>query len=215
MWLIGFRDLNWRRRRFIVATLAAALVFAITLVLSGLTASLHAETSSTIKAIGADAWVVPRGMNGAFTNAEASAASPAIEIRSEPGVRSATPLVLAPQSVHVPALTDMNIIGYDPGGFVNRPSPRAGRFAGTVSSSSTTVCTGTSATTCSSGRPTSLSSAPPRACRTSAASAGLHDPSRRAGGAVRRTAVRHRRRHAWCAEVGRPRPHGARQRSRC
>jgi putative ABC transport system permease protein len=126
MWLVGFRDLIWRRRRFFVATLAAALVFAITLVLSGLTASLRKETSSTVKAIGADAWVVPRGVSGAFTSTETMPASFATTIASAPGVRSATPLVLALQTVHMPALADMNVIGYEPGGLVNPPI-RSGR----------------------------------------------------------------------------------------
>ena len=121
MWLVGFRDLIWRRRRFLVAMLAAALVFAITLVLSGLTASLHRETSTTVKAIGADAWVVPPGSSGAFTNTETLPASLANTIASEPGVQGAIPLVLALQTAHMPAATDMNVIGYRPGGFVNPP----------------------------------------------------------------------------------------------
>lgn len=126
MWLVGFRDLIWRRRRFVVAMLAAALVFAITLVLSGLTASLATETSSTVKSIGADAWVVPKGVNGAFTSTETMPASLAKTIASQPGVRFATPLVLALQTVHTPALADMNVIGYQPGGVVN-PVLRSGR----------------------------------------------------------------------------------------
>ena len=134
MWLIGFRDLFWRRRRFVVATLAAALVFAITLVLSGLTASLRKETSSTVKAIGADAWVVPKGVSGAFTSTETMPASLAKTIASAPGVRLATPLVLALQTVHLPGLADMNVIGYEPGGVVNPPihSGRTLRSSGEI-----------------------------------------------------------------------------------
>jgi putative ABC transport system permease protein len=130
MWLVGFRDLVWRRRRFAVATLAAALVFAITLVLSGLTASLRNETSSAVKAIGADAWVVPAGVSGAFTSTETMPASLATTIASAPGVRGATALVIASdQTVHLPGLADMNVIGYEPGGLVN-PPVRSGRAVG-------------------------------------------------------------------------------------
>lgn len=121
MWLVGFRDLFWRRRRFFIATVAAALVFAITLILSGLTASFHNETATTMQAIGADAWVVPAGVNGAFTSTETLPASAAAKIAAAPGVQHAEPLVLALQTVHLPALADMNIIGYQPGGFVNPP----------------------------------------------------------------------------------------------
>jgi putative ABC transport system permease protein len=126
MWLVGFRDLVWRRRRFVVATLAAALVFAITLVLSGLTASLRKETTSTVKAIGADAWVLPAGVSGAFTSTETMPASLAATVASAPGVTAATPLVLALQTVRLPGLADMNVIGYEPGGLVT-PPVRAGR----------------------------------------------------------------------------------------
>ncbi len=126
MWLVGFRDLIWRRRRFLTGVLATALVFAITLLLSGLTASMQNEAKRTIDAIGADAWVVPVGVNGPFTSTDAIPASLAAEIAAAPGVRGAAALVFAHRTVHLPALTDLNVIGYDPGSFV-KPPIHAGR----------------------------------------------------------------------------------------
>ena len=35
LWLAGFRDLQWRRRRFVIAVLGSSLVFALTLMLAG------------------------------------------------------------------------------------------------------------------------------------------------------------------------------------
>jgi len=68
MWRNSLRDLAWRRRRFAVAVAGAALVFASTLVMVGLTDSFHAEVRETIKAIDADGWVVKEGFGGPFTS---------------------------------------------------------------------------------------------------------------------------------------------------
>ena len=61
MLLVSLRDLQWRRRRFLIAVGAAALVFAMTLLLSGLSSVLDKEPARIVKALGADAFVVPSG----------------------------------------------------------------------------------------------------------------------------------------------------------
>jgi hypothetical protein len=50
MWLVAFRDLQWRRRRFVAAVGAVGIVFALTLLLDGFTASLHDEAQRTATA---------------------------------------------------------------------------------------------------------------------------------------------------------------------
>ena len=35
MWLVSLRDLQWRRRRFLIAVVATALVFAMSLLMAG------------------------------------------------------------------------------------------------------------------------------------------------------------------------------------
>ena len=53
MWQATLRDLQWRRRRFLIAITGTALVFAMSLLMSGLSASFTLETDRTSKAIGA------------------------------------------------------------------------------------------------------------------------------------------------------------------
>ena len=48
MLLAAWRDLQWRRRRFLIAVLGTALVFAMTLVLAGLSAAFVNEVDRTI-----------------------------------------------------------------------------------------------------------------------------------------------------------------------
>ena len=67
MWVIALRDLQMRRRRFIVAVIAVGLVFGITLLLDGFVASLSNEVDRTVRAFHADSWLVPAGSSGPFT----------------------------------------------------------------------------------------------------------------------------------------------------
>jgi putative ABC transport system permease protein len=47
-WLISLRDLQWRRRRFGIAVVANALVLALGLLLSGVSASFDNEIERTV-----------------------------------------------------------------------------------------------------------------------------------------------------------------------
>ena len=60
MFFIGLRDLQWRLRRFVIGVAATALVFSITLLLGGISAFFHNETSRTVSAFNVDRWIVPR-----------------------------------------------------------------------------------------------------------------------------------------------------------
>ena len=66
-WLVSFRDLQWRRRRFAIAVVATALVFALGLILSGVSASFDNEIDRTVDSFGADVWLVRAGTLGPFT----------------------------------------------------------------------------------------------------------------------------------------------------
>ena len=57
-WLIGLRDLQWGRRRFAIGVVATALVFALGLLMSGVSASFDNEIDRTVGSFGADGWVV-------------------------------------------------------------------------------------------------------------------------------------------------------------
>lgn len=64
MWRVGLRDLQWRRRRFVIAVLATSLVFGMTLLMTGADVSLHNKGRRIVAALGADAWLVADGASG-------------------------------------------------------------------------------------------------------------------------------------------------------
>lgn len=127
MWLVGFRDLQWRRKRFFIAVLATALLFAVTLLLSGISAFFHNEVRRTMQELDADAWIVPVGTVGPFTSASLFPASDAERFAGVAGVTRADPILLFRKTVRTPKAKDLNIIGYEPGG-VGQPRVTKGRL---------------------------------------------------------------------------------------
>jgi putative ABC transport system permease protein len=126
MWFIGLRDLQWRRRRFLIATAATALVLGMTLVLAGISGGFRNEPVRAVRAIGADAWVVPRSELGPFTAATPLPADEATAVASEPGVTRVEPLVLIHFATQGDHPRDINVVGYRLGGIVV-PHLRSGR----------------------------------------------------------------------------------------
>ncbi len=117
MWTITLRDLQYRRRQFGIAVVGATLVFALTLVLTGISSGFRHEARETVSAFDADAWVVPRGVTGPFTSQSTIPASEARRVKREPGVRDAEPLA---EFGHVASLPDggtenVNVIGHSIG----------------------------------------------------------------------------------------------------
>lgn len=113
MWLLALRDLQWRRRRFVAAVLAAATVFGLALVMTGMSASFENEVRRTVAAFDADAWLVPAGTAGPITAPSPFPASMVEAFRSLPGVRDA-----AAVAITAGMLDDgrnMNILGVVPG----------------------------------------------------------------------------------------------------
>src|SRR5207302_10045089 len=95
MLMVAFRDLQWRRRRFVIAIIATGVVFAITLLLSGMDSGFKNETVRTVDAFHTDAWVVPRGAAGPFMSPTAFPGDVVREVAGMPGVRGADPFVMA------------------------------------------------------------------------------------------------------------------------
>ena len=93
MWNITVRDLQYRRRQFAIAVVGAGLVFAVTLVLTGMSAGFRHEARAVVGAVDADAWVVPRGVTGPFTAQTSMQASLARRLEARPEVLEAYPLV--------------------------------------------------------------------------------------------------------------------------
>jgi len=123
---VSLRDLQWRRRRFLIGVLAAGLVFALTLLMSGVSASFGNEIKHTVAAFDVDSWIVPAGVSGPFTSSRVFPASEADKIAALPGVQGAEPVLLMRTSVTTTSVRDLNVIGIVPGGMVN-PKLAGGR----------------------------------------------------------------------------------------
>ena len=61
MILLTFRDLVYRKTRFIVVTVLGAVVFALLFVMTGLVNQFNLEPAETVEQFGADEWVLPEG----------------------------------------------------------------------------------------------------------------------------------------------------------
>jgi hypothetical protein len=64
MLLLTFRDLVYRRTRFLVVVVLGAVVFALLFVMTGLVEQFNTEPFDAVEVIGADTWVVPDGISG-------------------------------------------------------------------------------------------------------------------------------------------------------
>jgi putative ABC transport system permease protein len=126
MWRVALRDLQWRRRRFVIAVLATSLVFGMTLLMTGFSGSLHNEGPRIVAAVGADAWLVADGAPGPFTTSTPVPAVEAQRVAAVPGVVRADPLVILHSTLRRPAVRDVNVIGARPGG-LGSPSLAQGR----------------------------------------------------------------------------------------
>jgi putative ABC transport system permease protein len=111
----ALRDLQWRWKRFVIAMVGVALVFAMGLIMTGLSESFSLEVERTLDAIDADVWAVSEDASGPFTSfvpVPASAAGPA-----------ASPVMVLRQTVSDRGtLADIIVVGVEPG---RLGSPRA------------------------------------------------------------------------------------------
>ncbi len=127
MWTITFRDLQFRRRRFVIAVLGTALVFAMALVMSGMAAGFRTEADATMAALPADAWLVPSGDAGPFTAFTSVTRDRVDAIAGLPGVERAEPLIISRRTTRAGSVVvDLNIVGYHLKGII-RPPVREGR----------------------------------------------------------------------------------------
>src|SRR4029453_15438007 len=130
MWRVALRDLQWRRRRFMIAVLATSLVFGMTLLMAGANASLHNEGRRIVAALGADAWLVADRASGPFTPSTPIPAPAADRVAATPGVVRADPLVILHSTLRRPSVRDVNVIGARPGGLGMPPTAEGRAVAG-------------------------------------------------------------------------------------
>jgi putative ABC transport system permease protein len=114
--LIGLRDLQWGRRRFAIGVVATALVFALGLLMSGVSASFDNEVERTVDSFGAEGWLVREKSFGPFTGPATIPASRASSVRGLPGVRRADPVAVLRATTETPRRANVNLIGVVPGG---------------------------------------------------------------------------------------------------
>ena len=93
MLTITLRDLQFRRRQFGIAVVGAAVVFGLTLLLTGMSAGFNQEIKTTVDSVDADAWIVPAGIPGPFSSNVTLPASATPAVAALPGVDKAVPLV--------------------------------------------------------------------------------------------------------------------------
>ncbi len=134
MLVAALRDLQWRRRRFLITVLGTALVFAMTLLLAGLSAAFNNEVDRTITTTGADEWVISAGATGPFNSSAVLPDGALAAVRATPGVRAAEPFVAIGATIPGDTPKHVMMIGSVPRG-VGSPSVddgRAPRTAGEV-----------------------------------------------------------------------------------
>ena len=114
MWTITLRDLQFRRRQFAIAIVGAGLAFALALVMTGMSAGFRHEAREVIGGMGAEAWIVPRGVTGPFTS---ESSMPAATARHIQGGGQAEPIVDFGHVAQIPGGEErnVNVIGHSIG----------------------------------------------------------------------------------------------------
>jgi putative ABC transport system permease protein len=132
IFLVSARDLQWRFLRFLLAAVAAGLVFGLALLMSGVSNSFSVEISNTVNALGSPTWIVRTGSPGPFTDPALFPTSAVDAIRRVPGVTAADPMLVGraltsgADTDKSGVLSDVNVLGIVPGG-VGAPAVVAGR----------------------------------------------------------------------------------------
>ena len=99
MGLITWRDLQWRRRRFVIAVIVAGMAFALNLVMSGILQHMRNESVRTVAMYPNASWVVTHGATGPFTTSQFVSTATVDDLRRGPGVSGASPLLLVRSTI--------------------------------------------------------------------------------------------------------------------
>jgi putative ABC transport system permease protein len=93
MLIAALRDLQWRKRRFVIAIVGTGLVFAMTLVLTGLANGFRVEATRTVDALGFGSYLVKAGAPGPFLGSSPFPATELQPVVKIPGLTAAVPMV--------------------------------------------------------------------------------------------------------------------------
>ena len=92
MLFTALRDMQWRRWRFAIAIVVTALVFAMTLVLTGLANGFRVEDERTVDSLGVDMFLIKSGATGPFLGSAPFPEAELHKVAGTPGVVAAAPL---------------------------------------------------------------------------------------------------------------------------
>jgi putative ABC transport system permease protein len=127
MWTIALRNVQFRRRQFLLAVVGTALVFAMALLVTGIREGFRTEAQRILDGIGGDTWAVSSGGSGPFTGTEPVPMSVADDLGREAGVRRADPVLIGSWNVRLGGdFRSVHVIGYRVGG-LGAPAPEEGR----------------------------------------------------------------------------------------
>lgn len=113
MILLTFRDLVYRKTRFIVVTILGAVVFALLFVMTGLVNQFNLEPAEAVEQFGADEWVLPEGVTAPFTSVSVmpAAAYDAVDAATK------SPVVISRSSVSDGGTPEeVVLVGFEAGG---------------------------------------------------------------------------------------------------
>src|ERR1700739_4619043 len=99
MLFAALRDMQWRRRRLVIAIISTGLVFAMTLVLTGLANGFRVEGQRSVDSLGVDAFVIRAGAAGPSLGSPPFAQVDAARVAAAPGVMAAAPLATAASTI--------------------------------------------------------------------------------------------------------------------
>ena len=105
MLFAALRDMQWRSRRLVIAVISTGLIFAMTLVLTGLANGFQVEAQRTVDSMGVDLFVAKAGAAGPFLGATPFAQIDLARVAAEPGVAAAGPLATASMTIRDGAAT--------------------------------------------------------------------------------------------------------------
>jgi putative ABC transport system permease protein len=132
MLIAALRDMQWRKRRFVIAILSTAIIFAMTLVLTGLANGFRTEAEKTVDSLGVDSFIVKAGASGPFVGATPFAPVDLRRIAADPGVEAAAPLAYAGGTARLGETTrNVDIFGAPEKG-PGMPTVSEGRAASTL-----------------------------------------------------------------------------------
>jgi putative ABC transport system permease protein len=113
MILASLRDLQYRFRRFLITILGTALVFALTLLISGMSSAFDLEVARTVDSLAVDGWVVSEEAHGPFVSSAPFTVDSVDAIRSGAGQAEVGPMIFGRATLEGDDLEDVTVFGAD------------------------------------------------------------------------------------------------------